>query len=115
MQSDVVCLAQAANASEAHLWRTVLEEAGIACEVVDHLDAEWFADPHSRAEVWVHRDNLMRARELLAERQAGRPPDEGDMVHPRRPPAHERAAHAHAAVPRPGTAGPFRRPAPHGR
>jgi len=63
---DIVRLATATNPQEAHLWRQALEDEGIRCHVVgDYLDAGVGDIPGLRAEVWVHREDLERARTFL--------------------------------------------------
>jgi hypothetical protein len=64
---DIVRLAAASNAMEATLWQQALEEEGIQCRVVgDYLDAGIGDVPGIQAEVWVHRDDVERARGILA-------------------------------------------------
>jgi hypothetical protein len=64
---DIVRLSDASNPQEAHVLRQALEEEGIRAQVVgDYLDA-WSGDMiGARPEVWVHRDDLPRAQEVLA-------------------------------------------------
>jgi hypothetical protein len=63
---DIVRLATATNPAEAHIWEQALQEAGISCRVVgDYLDAGFGDLPGMRAEVWVHRNDLARAEEVL--------------------------------------------------
>ncbi len=70
---DVVRLAEAANPSEAQLWCQVLEEAGIRCRVVgDFLEAGFGELPKVHPEVWVHRGDLERAKELLKTTRAAK-------------------------------------------
>jgi hypothetical protein len=64
---DVVHLASAANPTEAHLWQQVLQAEGVRCQAVgDYLDAGIGDLPGLRAEVWVQRKDLERARAILA-------------------------------------------------
>jgi hypothetical protein len=64
---DVVRLATAATSAQAHIWQQALEEEGISCKVVgDFLDAGFGALPGISAEIWVHRDDLAKAQEVLA-------------------------------------------------
>jgi hypothetical protein len=66
MPNDVVRLATAANPVEAHIWKQALTEEGIQCKVVgDYLDASIGDIPGLAPEVWVHRDDLARAEEIL--------------------------------------------------
>jgi hypothetical protein len=63
---DIVRLATADNPVQAHIWEQALREEGIRCKVVgDFLDAGVGDIPGLRAEVWVHRDDLARAEEVL--------------------------------------------------
>jgi hypothetical protein len=64
--ADVVRLASAANAVEAHIWEQALTEQGIECKVVgDYLDSGIGDLPGISPEVWVHRDELARAESIL--------------------------------------------------
>jgi hypothetical protein len=114
-QDQLICVATAANATQAHQWRLVLEEAGIACSVVDHLDAEFWKGPCPRAEVWVHAADAERARSALEAQPNGRAPDEGDVVHPRHRPVDQHGEEAQRELRRQGTDGSFRRPASRGK
>ena len=67
---DIVRLASAINPLQAHIWEQALKEAGIRCRVVgDFLDADVGDIPGVSAEVWVHRDDLARAEEVLRQGQ----------------------------------------------
>ena len=69
-RDDIVHLATAANPVEAHIWEQALKEAGVPCRVVgDFLDAGVGDIPGVQAEVWVHRDDLARAEEVLRQGQ----------------------------------------------
>jgi hypothetical protein len=114
MQDDIVCVATAANATEAHQWRTALEEAGIRCRVVDHLDAEWWKGPCPRAEVWAQREDLERARAVL-ENHGAPAFDEREEAHARRHRNGDLGPAARRAIRRRGTDGDFRRPASRGK
>jgi hypothetical protein len=64
---DIVRLITANNPAEAHLYGEALQDEGIRCKVVgDYLDSGVGDIPGIRAEVWVHRDDLERARAVLA-------------------------------------------------
>jgi hypothetical protein len=66
-RDDIVQLTTAPNPAEAHLLQQVLEGEGVRAEVVgDYLDAGIGDIPGFRAEVWVHRDDVERAREILS-------------------------------------------------
>ena len=80
---EVVRLAAAANPVEAHIWEEALLAEGIECKVVgDYLDSGIGDLPAIGPEIWVHRDDLARAEEILrqdqeaAEEHAG----EGDTL-----------------------------------
>ncbi len=63
---DIVRLAVATHPIQAHIWEQALKEEGIRCRVVgDFLDAGLGDLPNISAEVWVHRDDLPRAEEVL--------------------------------------------------
>jgi hypothetical protein len=72
---DVVRLLRAQNPAEAHVIEQALRAAGIESNVVgDYLDAGIGDIPGVRAEVWVHRDDLDAAKEVV--REAGPAPDD---------------------------------------
>jgi len=77
---DVVRAITAANSSQAHVWEQALKEEGIRCQVVgDYLTAFIGGVPGVPAEIWVHRDDLARAQEVLEQIHAapeGYPPQE---------------------------------------
>jgi hypothetical protein len=65
---EIVHLASAVNPVEAHVWKQALDEEGIRSRVVgDYLDVGIGDVPGLNAEVWVHKDDLERARLVLAE------------------------------------------------
>jgi len=75
---DIVRLETTNNPQEAYLLRQALEDEGIQCRVVgDYLDAGVGDVPGIRPEVWVHRDDLERARKIVAihERPPTVPPE----------------------------------------
>ena len=73
---DIVRVATAANPVEAHIWEEALEGEGIRAKVVgDFLDAGIGDIPGFKAEVWVRRQDLARAEEIL-ESAKRLPPDE---------------------------------------
>jgi putative signal transducing protein len=77
---DIVRLVTAPNPAQAHIWAQGLKQAGVRCRVVgDYLNAGFGDVPGVRAEIWVHRDDVARAEDVLREMQtpdAG--PDEDD-------------------------------------
>jgi len=73
---DVVRVATAPNPAQAHIWQQALEEEGIRSQVVgDYLEAGIGNISGLTAELWVHRDDLARAEEILRQRQVA-PDDE---------------------------------------
>jgi hypothetical protein len=67
---DIVRLAVAANPVEAHIWEQALHAEGIHCRVVgDYLDAGIGDLPAVGPEVWVRRDDLARAEDVLRQGQ----------------------------------------------
>ena len=71
LPDDIVRLATAVNPLQAHIWQQALEAEGIRCQVTgDFLDAGVGDIPGLSAEVWVHRDDLARAEEVLRRGQA---------------------------------------------
>jgi len=71
---DIVRLATASNPAQAHIWQQVLQEEGIHGEVVgDYLDAGFGDIPGLRAELWVHRNDVQRALEVLRTAKAPLP------------------------------------------
>jgi hypothetical protein len=65
-EDDVVRLATAPHPAQAHIWQQALKDEGISCRVVgDYLDAGLGDIPGMSAELWVHRDDLDRARAVL--------------------------------------------------
>jgi hypothetical protein len=67
---DIVRLATAPNPAQAHLWEQALRQAGVQCKVVgDYLDAGIGDIPGLRAELWVHKNDVARAEEVLNELQ----------------------------------------------
>jgi hypothetical protein len=78
---DIVRLATAPNPAQAHIWQQALQQGGIQCKVVgDYLNAGFGDIPGLNAELWVHRDDLEKAKELLAQGQdvTTQPPSEED-------------------------------------
>jgi hypothetical protein len=67
---DIVRLVTAPNPFVAHAWQQALEEQGIRAQVVgDYLEAGVGNMPGLTAEVWVHRDDVTRAQEILRQGQ----------------------------------------------
>jgi hypothetical protein len=80
--NDIVRLATAANPVQAHVWEQALREEGIRCKVVgDYLDAGLGDIPGFSPELWVHRQDLVRAQAILRRGQeaaAEGPADEAE-------------------------------------
>ena len=75
---DIVRLAKATTSAEAFIWRNALEDEGIECKVVgDMLDAGIGDIPGMQAEIWVHRNDVARAQEILS-RQSTTSSDEDE-------------------------------------
>ena len=69
---DIVCLARAADSTEASIWKHALEAEGIRCRVVGgNLDAILGKISPGQAEIWVFRQDLERGRAILAEKCPG--------------------------------------------
>jgi Putative prokaryotic signal transducing protein len=63
---DVVKLVTAQNPSQAHIWQNALADAGIRAKVVgDFLEAGFGDMTGAKPEIWVHRDDVARAEEVL--------------------------------------------------
>jgi hypothetical protein len=79
---DIVRLVTAPNPAQAHIWEQALRQAGVRCKVVgDYLDAAVGDIPGFRAEIWVHKEDVARAEDVLremdqAEGATGSEPDE---------------------------------------
>jgi hypothetical protein len=68
--NDVVRLVTAPNPAQSHIWEQALQEEGIEAKVVgDYLEAGFGDVPGVRAEVWVHRNDLAAAENLLRRHQ----------------------------------------------
>jgi hypothetical protein len=77
LSDDIVRLATAPNPAQAHIWEQALRQAGVRCKVVgDYLDAGIGDIPGTRAEIWVHKDDLARGEEVLREMQQAEAADE---------------------------------------
>jgi hypothetical protein len=75
---DIVRLAKANNPQEAYLLKQALDEEGIQCRVVgDYLDAGIGDVSGIQPEIWVHRDDVDRARRIVASHERPRvaPPE----------------------------------------
>lgn len=63
--NEIVCLATTHSRSVAHRWRAALEAEGIECQVGEELTVWVDNVVRQQADVWVHRTNVQRAREVL--------------------------------------------------
>jgi hypothetical protein len=67
---DIVRLTTATNPAQAHILAQALRDEGIHTKVVgDFLDASFGDLPGTRPEVWVHREDLAAAEEVLRRSQ----------------------------------------------
>jgi hypothetical protein len=75
-ESEIVRLASAGTLQEAHAWRMALEREGIRCRVVgEYLAAGYGLGVVGMSpEVWVHGEDLEKARAVLAARAASTSP-----------------------------------------
>jgi hypothetical protein len=63
---EVVRLLTAPNPAQASIWEQALRAAGVDCKVVgEYLDAGIGNIPGIQPEIWVHRRDLAKAREVL--------------------------------------------------
>jgi hypothetical protein len=69
-QHELVRLASAANAFQAHIWQQALQEEGIRSEVLGDYLAAGLGDIQGlSAEVWVETPELTRAQAILRQYQ----------------------------------------------
>jgi len=74
---DIVRLATAPNPVQAHIWEQALRDAGIRCKVVgDYLAASVGDIPGLYPELWVHRDDLAGAQEILGQGEGAEAADQ---------------------------------------
>src|SRR2546430_12477086 len=67
-EDEVVRAITTTNYLQAHIWEQALRDAGIRCKVVgDELMASVGGISGTPAEIWVHKDDLDQAREILEE------------------------------------------------
>jgi hypothetical protein len=65
-EDNIVRLATAVNPVQAQIWQNALEEEGVRSKVVgDYLEAGLGNVPGMGAELWVHEDDVERAKEIL--------------------------------------------------
>src|SRR5262245_47365314 len=70
LDHDVVRVATAPNPAAAHIWQNALEEEGIKAHVVgEFLDVGIGNVPGFQPEIWVRRDDVARAEEILRDHQ----------------------------------------------
>jgi hypothetical protein len=76
-RDDIVCLTKAPTPAQAHILEQALRDEGIQAKVVgDYMDASFGDIPGLLAEVWVHRDDLARAEQVLKRGQVKHAEDE---------------------------------------
>jgi len=67
-EDEVVRATTTTNYIQAHIWEQALRDAGIRCKVVgDELMASVGGISGTPAEIWVHKEDLDQAREILEE------------------------------------------------
>jgi hypothetical protein len=67
-EHEMVRLAAAANAFQAHVWQQALQREGIRCQVLgDYLGAGIGDIPGMEAEVWVEAADLAQAEAILSQ------------------------------------------------
>jgi hypothetical protein len=65
-EDEVVRATTTTNYIQAHIWEQALRDAGIRCKVVgDELMASVGGISGTPAEIWIHKDDLEKAQELL--------------------------------------------------
>jgi hypothetical protein len=78
---DIVRLVTAENSVQAHIWEQALKEEGIRVQVVgDYLEAGFGDLQGITPELWVHRDDVERAKAILNEHVAADSTDEPDAA-----------------------------------
>ncbi|HEY1860868.1 MAG TPA: DUF2007 domain-containing protein [Gemmataceae bacterium] len=78
---DIVRVATAENSVQAHIWEQALQDAGIRVQVVgDYLEAGFGNLQGTTPELWVHRDDVERAKAILNEHAAAEPDEESDSA-----------------------------------
>jgi len=78
---DIVRLATAENSVQAHIWEQALMDGGIRVQVVgDYLEAGFGNLQGTTPELWVHRDDVERAKAILNELVAAESNDEPDAA-----------------------------------
>jgi hypothetical protein len=77
---EIVRLAEARNPQEAYIWRDALQDEGIDARVVGDLLAGGFGELNpTYPEVWVHKKDLEKARQLLeAHKTTGLAPEQDE-------------------------------------
>ncbi len=69
---DIVCLAKAADSTEASIWQQALEAEGVRCRIVgQNLDMILGKLPPGQAEIWVLRKDLERGQAILTAHRSG--------------------------------------------
>jgi hypothetical protein len=63
---ELVTVTRAPNPAQAHIWENALRDEGIRCQVVgDYLDAGIGDISGIEPEIWVKREDLAQAQEVL--------------------------------------------------
>jgi len=71
-EDEVVRAITTTNNIQAHIWEQALRDAGIRCKVVGDELVTGVGLPGMPAEIWVHKEDLERAQEILAELESTR-------------------------------------------
>jgi hypothetical protein len=77
---DIVRLVTAPTPPQAHIWQQALQDEGIESQVVgDFLDVGIGDVPGLTAELWVHRNDVARAEEILRKGEGGSGEEAGEV------------------------------------
>ena len=69
-EDEVVRAITTTNNIQAHIWEQALRDAGIRCRVDGDELVAGVGLPGMPAEIWVHKEDLDRAREILDKLEA---------------------------------------------
>ena len=69
-EDEVVRAITTTNYIQAHIWEQALRDAGIRCRVDGDELVTGVGLPGMPAEIWVHKEDLDRAREILDKLEA---------------------------------------------
>jgi hypothetical protein len=78
---DIVRLVSAENSVQAHIWEQALKEEGIRVQVLgDYLEVGFGNLQGLTPELWVHREDVERAKAILNEHAAAQSDDAPDAA-----------------------------------